>query len=248
MPAAKRTPPLRRQAADLLASAYDEDAAAAEHEARARPAAGPRPAAAARHRAVAARERARALRIEAAALTFDGDADAERQHALASAARENALAHEQFAEAELAGEPADGRGGNGPVRDGELHRAQAHMHMMWALAHQATARLAEACAAGPDTAGEAQADAPTPGAAELLEHETRAIARALAEHGPTRQPELARLVGARYWDPGTFRRALASAAGDGLIRRVAYDTYAAQTGDGRTGRDRPVANRGRPGR
>jgi MFS family permease len=314
------------QAADLLAGAFDEEAAAAEQDGQAASAPGPR-AAAARHRAVAARTRARALRIEAAALAPDTPAEGERGRAFADAARENALAHEQFAQAELAGEPRDGEARDGEPRDGEargevagggeLTRALAHMHVMWALAHEARARLIEARAEGSDAAEEArQADAaaeraraaeasveaaeqraearqedqaaqtaqaaqaaseraerlaqeerirarlerhrdrdrglrrlapgpgrllggspaisaPAPAVPELLDHEIQAIARALGEHGPTQRPELARLVGARFWGPGVFRRALAEAVGDGLVRRVGRDTYAGN-GDGQS--------------
>jgi MFS family permease len=75
--------------------------------------------------------------------------------------------------------------------------------------------------------------AAAPAVPELFDYEVQAIMRALAEHGPIPRPELARLVGARYWGPGVFRRALAEAVGDGLVRRVGRDTYAAAGRDGR---------------
>ena len=65
-----------------------------------------------------------------------------------------------------------------------------------------------------------------------LEHEIEAIARALEEHGETTRTELARLVGARYWGPGRFRRALREAEADGLVRRVSRTTYARAGGAG----------------
>ena len=65
-----------------------------------------------------------------------------------------------------------------------------------------------------------------------LDHEIETIARALEEHGETTRTELARLVGARYWGPGRFRRAVREAEADGLVRRVSRATYARAGGGG----------------
>jgi len=43
------------------------------------------------------------------------------------------------------------------------------------------------------------------------------IVRALEQHGPQHQQELATLIGAPYWEGGRFDRALAFAAADGLV-------------------------------
>ena len=53
----------------------------------------------------------------------------------------------------------------------------------------------------------------------------------LAERGPLSRSEIQRLVGARYWGPGVFGRALAEAVADGAVRRVGRDTYAAEPSD-----------------
>lgn len=68
--------------------------------------------------------------------------------------------------------------------------------------------------------------AAAPAVPELLDHEIQAITRVLNERGPTRRAEIARMAGARYWGPGVFRRALAEAIEDGLVRRVGRETYA----------------------
>jgi hypothetical protein len=49
--------------------------------------------------------------------------------------------------------------------------------------------------------------------------EMRQIARAVAENGPIQPEELTTLVGASYWEPGRFERALALALADGLVVR-----------------------------
>ena len=70
-------------------------------------------------------------------------------------------------------------------------------------------------------------------AAEDLDHEIDAIARALAEHGPLEYDELERLVGARYWGPGRFRAALREALEEGRVVRHARAVYGpAARGDG----------------
>jgi hypothetical protein len=60
---------------------------------------------------------------------------------------------------------------------------------------------------------------------EALDHEIETIARALDEHGATDREDLARLVGARYWGPGRFGRALREAVEEGRARRVSRRTY-----------------------
>ncbi len=72
--------------------------------------------------------------------------------------------------------------------------------------------------------------------------EIDSIVSALEEHGPSSRSELARLVGARYWGPGRFRRALGDAVGEGHIRPVGGSSYEAVTsgegdGDGRHPRE-----------
>ena len=49
--------------------------------------------------------------------------------------------------------------------------------------------------------------------------EMRQIARAVAENGPIQPEELVTLVGASYWEPQRFERALALALADGLVVR-----------------------------
>jgi hypothetical protein len=48
-------------------------------------------------------------------------------------------------------------------------------------------------------------------------HEMGQIVRALEQQGPLRQEDLAGLIGARFWEPGRFDRAMALAAADGLV-------------------------------
>ena len=43
------------------------------------------------------------------------------------------------------------------------------------------------------------------------------IVRALEANGPQQPEELARMLGAGYWETGRFERALALAASDGLV-------------------------------
>jgi hypothetical protein len=52
-----------------------------------------------------------------------------------------------------------------------------------------------------------------------VEHEILQILRALHAEGPQSEPDLARLVGAPYWDPGRFAHAVSVAANDGRILR-----------------------------
>jgi len=58
-------------------------------------------------------------------------------------------------------------------------------------------------------------------------HEMGQIARALESTGPQQPDELARLVGAAFWDPGRFDRALALAVADGRVYRTSDGALAA---------------------
>ena len=53
----------------------------------------------------------------------------------------------------------------------------------------------------------------------LVVHEMGQLVRALEHEGPQTTEDLARLVGAAYWESGRFDRALALAASDGLLVR-----------------------------
>lgn len=62
---------------------------------------------------------------------------------------------------------------------------------------------------------------PTPGSPETaLDHEIQTIARAVGQHGDLDVRELHRRVGARYWGPGEFRRALREALAEKRITRT----------------------------
>ena len=52
-------------------------------------------------------------------------------------------------------------------------------------------------------------------------HEMGQLVRALEQNDGQQPEELARLVGADYWDKGRFERALSHALSDGLIVRTA---------------------------
>ncbi len=58
-----------------------------------------------------------------------------------------------------------------------------------------------------------------------LDREVDILARALSEHGPIDRRELAGLVGARYWRPGRFAEALATAVEEGRVRRLSRRSY-----------------------
>ncbi|OBK81962.1 sugar transporter [Mycobacterium sp. 1164985.4] len=61
---------------------------------------------------------------------------------------------------------------------------------------------------------------PTPGMPEsALDHEVETIARAVSEHEPMSVRELHRAVGARYWGPGEFRKAMRVALAENRIAR-----------------------------
>jgi MFS family permease len=81
---------------------------------------------------------------------------------------------------------------------------------------------------GPGTGGRSPATATgAPRPEQALDSEIQTIVRALDEHGPTERQELARLVGARYWGPGVFGKALQIALAAGEVRRTSRTTYAA---------------------
>jgi hypothetical protein len=58
-------------------------------------------------------------------------------------------------------------------------------------------------------------------------HEMGQIVRALEAEGPQRPEDLARIVGATYWEKERFDRALALAVADGLIHRTGEGRLAA---------------------
>lgn len=61
---------------------------------------------------------------------------------------------------------------------------------------------------------------PTPGVPEsALDHEIDSIARAVSENEPMTLRELHRAVGARYWGPGEFRKAVREALAENRIAR-----------------------------
>ncbi len=59
-----------------------------------------------------------------------------------------------------------------------------------------------------------------------VDHEVEQIARAVASTGVVTRDRLYELVGARFWGPGRFRRALRMAKARGRIRRVRHHMYA----------------------
>ena len=65
----------------------------------------------------------------------------------------------------------------------------------------------------------------TPGPDYDLDREIDIIERTLAERGPLRRAALADAVGARFWGPGRFRRALRFATEEGAARQVSSDTF-----------------------
>src|SRR3989440_3288260 len=58
-----------------------------------------------------------------------------------------------------------------------------------------------------------------------LQHEVEAIGQAVDEGGPISRDELVRMVGARRWGPGRFRRALGEAVASGRIRRTSRGRF-----------------------
>jgi len=66
-----------------------------------------------------------------------------------------------------------------------------------------------------------------PSAVTELQREVEAIGRAVDEGGPISRDELFRVVGARRWGPGRFRRALGEAVAAGRIRRTGRGRFEA---------------------
>ena len=58
-------------------------------------------------------------------------------------------------------------------------------------------------------------------------HEMGQIVRALGAEGPQPPEDLARIVGATYWEKGRFDQALAHAVADGLVYRTTDGAVAA---------------------
>ena len=58
-------------------------------------------------------------------------------------------------------------------------------------------------------------------------HEMGQLVRAVEAHGSTHPEQLATLVGATYWEPDRFDRALALSIADGLLVRTADGTLQA---------------------
>jgi hypothetical protein len=58
-------------------------------------------------------------------------------------------------------------------------------------------------------------------------HEMGQIVRAFEAEGPQRPEDLARILGATYWEHGRFDRALALAVSDGLVHRTRDGSVAA---------------------
>ncbi|MCV7298681.1 MFS transporter [Mycobacterium barrassiae] len=76
-------------------------------------------------------------------------------------------------------------------------------------------------------------ESPSPGSLDTaLDHEIETIARAVAEHQPIRVRDLHRAVGARYWGPGAFRRAMREALAENRIVRQRRGLIALPTQDG----------------
>jgi hypothetical protein len=59
-----------------------------------------------------------------------------------------------------------------------------------------------------------------------VNHEIGQITRALAVNGPQQPGALAAIVGAEYWEPDRFERALTFAVTDGVVHRSADGTVA----------------------
>jgi hypothetical protein len=58
-------------------------------------------------------------------------------------------------------------------------------------------------------------------------HEMGQLVRAVEANGPTADDQLAALVGAAYWEPHRFDRALTLSVADGLLVRTADGTLQA---------------------
>ena len=58
-----------------------------------------------------------------------------------------------------------------------------------------------------------------------VKHEIDQVTRALRQEGPQSSEDLARLVGAPYWDDGRFERAIMFATMDGLVVQMNDGRY-----------------------
>ncbi|MGH2474512.1 MAG: hypothetical protein ACRDIL_04550 [Candidatus Limnocylindrales bacterium] len=65
----------------------------------------------------------------------------------------------------------------------------------------------------------------TEGRDRLLEHEVAQVLRALRSEGPQSSEDLAGLVGARFWEPGRFVRAMLAAITNGRIIQLNDGRY-----------------------
>lgn len=61
----------------------------------------------------------------------------------------------------------------------------------------------------------------------LLQHEIDQLVRALARNGPQQPADLAKLVGAAYWEPTRFDQALGVAVIDGRVYRMDNGAFSA---------------------
>jgi MFS family permease len=78
-------------------------------------------------------------------------------------------------------------------------------------------------------------EAPSLGAEETaLDHEIETIARAVQEHDAMSLRDLHRAVGARYWGPGEFRKAMREALAENRIARTRRGRVGAPRGSGGT--------------
>jgi hypothetical protein len=65
----------------------------------------------------------------------------------------------------------------------------------------------------------------TEGRDRILEHEVAQVLRALRTEGPQSSDDLATLVGARFWEPGRFERAVVDAIANGRIIQLNDGRY-----------------------
>jgi hypothetical protein len=70
-----------------------------------------------------------------------------------------------------------------------------------------------------------------------LDREIQIIGRALEDRGSANRRKLARRVGARYWGPGRFRKALLEAVAEGAVKRLRGGECAPARGPGGHERD-----------
>ncbi len=74
--------------------------------------------------------------------------------------------------------------------------------------------------------------------AQQLDREIEIIERALEDQGPVPRDRLAELVGARFWGPGVFGRALREAVVSGEVARVSRRGYALPKSGGGSAQNR----------